>query len=279
VGKKNMRQFLPFSFFCFLFSSCTTYQYMTVNSNNIQQNDKKEFLLENDSFSLKYNFNGVYGPVNLEVKNKLDKPVYIDWKRSALIINDRAFSYAPGSLTVSGSTSTSITAPLTGNHNLNDISTSTSVQSTVQFPGDREFIPPTAQVNRMPLHVTGGFLDVAAGTEYQRVKVPMATGYMATLNIASFSETNSPLRFASYLTLYVEGDLDKPVVFKHDFYISEILNTGRAPSNFRGITHNEGNFCYVRKSTGAGTAIGVIALVGVAVVVANNVPDTGNPTQ
>lgn len=274
-----MRQFLPYAIFCFLSSSCSTYQYMTVNSNNIQQNDKKEFLLENDSISLKYNFNGARGPINLEVKNKLGKPVYIDWKRSALIINDRAISFAPGSLTVSTSSSTSVTAPLTGNRHLNDVSTSTSAQSTVEFPGDREFIPPTAKVNRMPMYVTGGFLDAPAGTEFKRVKLGEGSGYPVTVKMASFSETNSPLRFTSYLTLYVDGDMDKPVVFKHDFYISELLNTGKEPSFFRAIANNEGNFCYVSKSTGAGAAIGLVALVGVVAVIANNMPDMGEPTQ
>jgi hypothetical protein len=168
---------------------------------------------------------------------------------------------------------------LTGHRNLNDISTHTSVQSTVEFPGDREFIPPTAQVNRLPMYLTNGFLSVAPGTAFKRVKVPMATGYPAVLKMASFSETNSPLRFTSYLTLYVEGDPDKPVVFKHDFYISEILNSGQGPGNFRGINQNEGNFCYVRKSTGAGTALGLIAVAGMVAVVANNMPDTGGQTQ
>lgn len=156
-----MKQFIPLASLYFMFTSCTTYQYMTVSSNNIQQNDKKEFLLENDSIRLTYNFNGANAPVNLEVKNKLDKPIYIDWKRSVLIINDRATSYAPGSLTVSGSTYSSVTAPLTGRRNLNDISTSADFQSTVEFPRDMEFIPPEVQVNKVPINVTDQLLRIS----------------------------------------------------------------------------------------------------------------------
>ncbi len=83
-----MRQFIPLTSIVFLFTGCTTYQYMTVSGKNIRQNERQEFVVENDSIRVKYNFSGEDAPVNVEVTNKLDRPVYVDWSRSALIIND-----------------------------------------------------------------------------------------------------------------------------------------------------------------------------------------------
>jgi hypothetical protein len=243
-----MRQFLPLTFLCFLLTSCTTYQYMTVSSNNIQQNDHKEFVVENDSIRLKYNFNGHNAPVNLEVQNKLGKPLYIDWKRSALIVNGHAISYAPGSLTLSGSTHTSVSAPLVGRRNWNDVSTSSSFKSTLDLPGDVQFIPPATLVNKEPMGVTNSFHYGKSESEFKHIKVDFATGYRGLVRQADFDDTNTPLRFTSYLTIYVEGDTEKPMILQHDFYISGIMFTNRAPYNFKFINDQEGNRFYVTQA-------------------------------
>ena len=49
-----------------------------------------------------YNFNGINAPINITIQNKLQVPVYIDWQRSALIVNDKAISYVPGELKING---------------------------------------------------------------------------------------------------------------------------------------------------------------------------------
>ena len=150
-----MRQFLPLTSIVFLFSSCATYQYMTVNSKNIAANDRREFIMENDSIRVKYNFNGEDAPINVEVQNKLDKPLYIDWSRSALIINDKAISYVPSSVSISGSISASTASwfrPGTGSSFTNG-----SFSGSVGVPKDMDFIPPGAYKTKTPLGVTNVF--------------------------------------------------------------------------------------------------------------------------
>jgi hypothetical protein len=261
-----MLRTLPFASLIILFSSCSTYQYVTVSSNSIEQNDQREFVVENDSLRLRYRFDGQNAPLNLEVQNKLGKPIYVDWKRSALIINDRAISFKPGSLTVSGSTYTSVDNWFSSaRRGINSASSSSSFSSTVEFPGDREFIPPSARLNQTPLEVTNAFYTGRPG-EFTRERVPMAGGMTGVVQRAAFEESNSPLKFSTYLTLFVDGDLNKPVVFHHSFYVSEILNSNFGPHNFQFINDEEGNRFYISKVSGAGKGVGYGILAGLVVV-------------
>jgi hypothetical protein len=262
-----MLRTLPFALLLFLFSSCTTYQYMTVSSNSIEQNEQREFVVENDSLRLRYRFDGLNAPVNLEVQNKLGKPIYVDWRRSALIMGDRAFSYKPGSLTVSGSTYTSVDNWFsTRNQGFNSASSSSSFSSTVEFPGDMEFIPPTARINQTLLGLTSSFINPKSTDEFTRVRIPMAANLPRVVQKAEYAESNSPLKFSSYLTLFVEGDPGKPVVFHHSFYVSEIIASGYGPHNFQFINDEEGNRFYVSKVSKAGAGVGYGILAGLVVV-------------
>src|SRR6187402_1014325 len=80
-------------------TGCMKYQYATVHS-NLNQTQNKEFISENDSVKVVYDFNGRDLPVYLTVYNKLDRPLYIDWKISSLIIDGRSFNYMDDQATV-----------------------------------------------------------------------------------------------------------------------------------------------------------------------------------
>src|SRR4051812_46882763 len=98
-----MKTYIPLSVALLLCISCSRYQYATINgSSGITTNDKLEFVAENDSLRLVYNFNGANAPINITIQNKLQKPVYIDWQRSALIVNDKAISYVLSELKIEG---------------------------------------------------------------------------------------------------------------------------------------------------------------------------------
>ena len=68
-------------------SGCSRYQYISVNS-NLYQNEKKEFISENDTVMIKYTFAGENFPITVTIYNKLLQPLYIDLGRSTVIINN-----------------------------------------------------------------------------------------------------------------------------------------------------------------------------------------------
>src|SRR5574339_6831 len=90
-----------------VFAGCQSYQYMTVTGKNINENVHHNFAMENDSLVLIYSFAGYSGPIRMRIENKLDKPLYVDWNRSSLIVNDRSIGYLRGEVPVLSGTGTS----------------------------------------------------------------------------------------------------------------------------------------------------------------------------
>lgn len=76
-----------------LLSGCTRYQYISLTS-HLPQNDKNEFIIENDTVLIKYSFSGENLKVKATLYNKLQQPIYFDVARSAVIINDYQISDA-----------------------------------------------------------------------------------------------------------------------------------------------------------------------------------------
>jgi len=70
-----------------MLSGCSSYQYMYVSS-HLDQNDKKEFIVENDTVQIKYSFAGQNFPLTITLYNKLRQPIYIDLERSTVVMNN-----------------------------------------------------------------------------------------------------------------------------------------------------------------------------------------------
>src|SRR5882724_2869629 len=101
-----MKPHLLLLFLPLAFAACTRYQYVTVSSPDTHKNEKSQFVFDNDSLHLSYDFNGKNGPVNIIFQNKMSRPVYIDWKNSALTVNDSTISYMPQDVSINGYVST-----------------------------------------------------------------------------------------------------------------------------------------------------------------------------
>lgn len=79
-------------------SSCSSYYYSVLESNDAvgEKNDDKDFVIENDSVCISYCFYGEDAPISITVYNKMDEPLFVDWQRSALILDDVATRLLPG---------------------------------------------------------------------------------------------------------------------------------------------------------------------------------------
>lgn len=255
-----MRTTIPLSYLLILFVSCTRYQYATISSQHLTMNDKQEFVAENDTLRLIYNFNGEDAPINLTIENKLNVPVYIDWRQSSLIVNDKAVSYVPDHIQLSGLISTS------GYRSTSYTSSSGTIDAKVAMPPVVDFIPPHSYINKNPMGITNRSVILPDSTLH-REKVSSTDGTFYYIKRATFTETSSPLKFRSYLTMTVGEAAGRPVVVEHVFYVSELVNTGLLPEHFGNSFYFKGNRYYVRESTGFGraaTGFGVIA--GTAVI-------------
>ena len=90
-------------------SSCSSYYYSVLESNDAvgEKNDDKDFVIENDSVCISYCFYGEDAPISITVYNKMDEPLFVDWQRSALIIDDVATSYYQENAPIQGQTESS----------------------------------------------------------------------------------------------------------------------------------------------------------------------------
>ncbi len=210
----------PGYFFVF---SCTTYQVMTVSSKEAaQQNTAAEFVIDNDSLELCYNFNGHNGPIKVKIRNKLNKPIYVDWQRSALIICGMAISYANQKVPISGALSST---------SLNwtpDVSSSFGrFHGTATIPPEIEFIPPQTFVTKELIGITNkGILNLPESA-FSKKKVPDGLD-VCVYQDGFFSPESTPLAFSSYVTFMVGDTLPRPMVYQHNFYVSELVKPDRS---------------------------------------------------
>ena len=83
---------LYLSVFFIVLSGCSRYQYVYINS-DLAHDEKKVYYAENDSVKISYKFEGLNCPVSIGIFNKLPVPLYVDWKRSAVIVDSLLISY------------------------------------------------------------------------------------------------------------------------------------------------------------------------------------------
>jgi len=102
-------------------------------------------------------------------------------------------------------------------------STSGSIYARADVPEQIAFVPPQTYVTKTPTGVTSQYIHVS-DTAYHKIKYKLVEGTTVPAKKATFTESTSPLKFKSYLTLII-GETGKPVVYEHSFYISELLTT------------------------------------------------------
>ena len=132
-------------------SSCSSYYYSTLASNDRsgRYDVNKDFVIDNDSVCIIYNFHGEDGPVLVTVQNKMDEPLFVDWQRSALIVNGKATSYYKDAIPVEGVTeSSSYGSSYNWDRQYGSVSSRSrgSFSGEIQLPKGVEFIPPCAQI-------------------------------------------------------------------------------------------------------------------------------------
>ncbi|NML23060.1 hypothetical protein HHL16_19435 [Pseudoflavitalea sp. G-6-1-2] len=261
-----MKRILPLLAVIALTASCNRYQYLSFDSKHINKNDQKDFVVDTDSLKIIYSFTGVNAPVNIRIYNKLDQPLWVNWRRSALVINQRAISYN-GSLTsmpdivAAARTGDPEPVALSDEHNNDDL----PAAETSYTNQKGELIPPHSYISRSPMGLTNDFFNELPKSAFRVTSRIMYDGTVAHVKEAEFSEENSPLRFRNYLSIVGEDSAAKPIVYQHTFYVGQLIRTGIGPGQF------DAGQAWVKKETGLGkgmaTGFGIVAeaaIVGAA---------------
>lgn len=232
-----------------LFTSCSsTYFYATLDTPNdyVEKVENGDFLLETDSLWVAYCFKGENAPIQITAFNKLDVPLYIDWNRSALIMDGMALTYAGDKFNYSEEWSE------WGRH----VSVANSDNTT--------FIPPNTMVSEIPFYLSPNFEQISK-KEYRKSYLGNKSSESVSVNRIDYNEENSPLRFQSYLTVYAQPE--KPMIFLQNFYLRNIIKTsGVKPRDLGENLADRGDLFYVVKqanNTALYTTLGIIGAAGV----------------
>lgn len=221
-----------------MFSACSTYQMNTVSSTNTQHDDKTgEFKFENDSIRIVYSFAGQNAPIHMNIYNKLNEPVYVDWERSALITGERSYSYADEIVQISGdANTTSIGKGLTFSNS--------SINAQATLPKNVAFIPPHTQISKTASKISPRLFQYISDSVFVKTKLNSNFGASGlNAKVAQFDKANTPLFFKNYLTVYtLNGNTPKLTTYQNDFYVSKVVRSSQEPESFEFYQSGRGDF-------------------------------------
>jgi hypothetical protein len=253
---EDMRKWIFLVYACgilFGLSSCSSYYYSTLASNDRSgsYNVNNDFVIENDSVCIIYSFYGEDGPVSVIIQNKLDEPLFVDWERSALIVNGRATSYCKDAVPIEGVTeSSSYGSTYNWDRQYGSVSSRSrgTFSGEMQVPKGIEFVPPRAQIESSDLTLNKLVFDIISREELIDQRFAKADGSHARLKAKKFRESNSPLQLRSFLAFFTGGENGRERHYSYyetSFYLSELVKAGNlAPSNFQAWRDESGNFFY-----------------------------------
>lgn len=267
-------------------SSCSSYYYSVLESNDEigGKNEDKDFVIENDSVCISYCFYGEGAPVTITVYNKMDEPLFIDWQRSALILDDVATSYYQEKAPIQGETESTYsggTYKWDRSYNITHRYSDGSFAGEIALPKGISFIPPRSKVESTPLRLTNFPFDRIPKEAYTKHKLAKLNSNVVNVRIKRFTEENSPLAFRSYLSLYTsnsENGRKNYSSYESHFYVAQLIKTGNvSPASFAAGKEQAGDFFYVHKSKGAkvGLIVGAVAIGAAGIVIESTLmPDS-----
>lgn len=179
-----------------LIASCSYYRVASISSDKTRQINNG-VVFENDTIKVTYNFWAKNGAMSFDIYNKLNIPLYFDWKKSAFIPNDKMMSYWQDETNTIGTSSSSAYYLYGGAIGGSSKSKSKSIrQERVGV------VPPRSLI-----------------TSNKYSLVPAKTA----LPVQSYNISNTPLRFRSYLAVSTSEQFDKEVFYiDNDFFVSSV---------------------------------------------------------
>lgn len=224
---------LPILLFAFAFYACSPkVQVVTLHSDKVSLQDDK-FVYDTDSLRITYNFQGAHGVIRMNIYNKLDVPLYVDWKRSAFIKGKEKFDYwvdeAYFQGVYGGVTATDLRPSLNRYHQFLYSYNRGFFEGAIRKEEQISFIPPKTEINQSRFMVAPGKgwqLPSSEGTT-EEIDVPVSgTDYLKKKELVryTFSNQNTPLSFRNFLTLSTDAQFRTEFHIDTPFYASQVEN-------------------------------------------------------
>lgn len=215
----------------FLISCSSTYYYSTINTLDpyTYKSPKGVFIQEGDSLDVTYSFWGENAPITIGVINKMSHAVYIDWRKSGVVIDSVVSPF--------------VETTYHSEYNTNDI----NFAEYMNNPQFISYIRPYSKFEKQVMELANFNFDRIDKTLFlvQHTEADK-NGKNRLLKNIQYTENESPLLMRIYLSVFEEANYAyDPLIFESDFYISELIQGGKN-SNIESFKKKQGNIFFVR---------------------------------
>jgi len=211
-----MRQIIIISFLLLLFISCKTSYIQLIDTGSTNTKKEKEyFVFENDSLKISYNFWARNGLMAFTVYNKLNKPLYIDWKKSSYIDNSVKLNYwVDGEITK--------TKEYYGSYYYYGQIAGTASSTTMSVERIT-FIPPKSKYPRSQFYILpNNYVKMNPDADFKQVPLNNKPPKTTKVYERFYEKYYSPLVFRNFLTFSYSEDFKNEFYVDNEFYISKI---------------------------------------------------------
>jgi hypothetical protein len=196
--------------------SSSYYQLYEFEPVNTKYDDHQFMIHENDSIKVTYSFWSNNGTVAFTFYNKLNEPIYIDWKKSSVIFNGKKENYWNDE-TVSSSTSMGRNITMTNPYNnpyllFQNFGYSYNVAS-VYKPEPVSFIPPHSYIaiSKFPINYSIEFN-----------KNDLVLDNKEIICKREFNEKNSLVHLRNYISFSTNEKFENYINFDDVFYLKSV---------------------------------------------------------
>ena len=180
--------------------------------------------------------------MSVTVFNKSNQPLYINWKKSAVINDGMTVSLFNRNVIANGVMSTD--SYLVGN---NQTAGYSQFSVTFDLPEGIEFLPPQSGLSKTVItlqEISANSTAIPAIVEQEKIRA--ADGMVSKFRQVHYEDEYSPLRFKTYITLALGKNAENEFSVQHSFYAKEVVQSTTEPELFSMYQAN-GNQFYIRQ--------------------------------
>lgn len=217
-------------------TSCsTTYFYSTMNTSDpyTYKTTQGIFVQEGDSLDVTYSFFGENAPITIGIVNKMSRPVYIDWRRSGVVIDSIVSPF--------------VESPDDFSYDNEEV----CFNEYMDNPQGISYIRPNSKFEKRVMELANfKFNKISRKRFTPQYTEADREGRNRQFKSIRYTQNSSPLLMKTYLSVYEESsNTYEPLIFESEFYISELIR-GERYSNLRAFNNKQGDIFYVRHENG-----------------------------
>lgn len=244
----NMKKYLLTAWVWMAMASCTPHLVNVLETQSVHiKSDGENFVFENDTLRIVYDFYAEKGSMSFDVFNKLNKPIYIDWRNSAFIVNGERLNYW------NDATETEVVSTYSSVYYSGVLDLPVLLQEGTESSTSRttraerlSFIPPQSHLSKSQFFLfPRDCYDFADSIKKEKVLSKNDASKWIKMKQEIFTSENTPLHFRNYLAITMSENPTALSYVDNDFYVSKIMEMKY--NDFRGKkkgTDIDGNVLY-----------------------------------